>query len=36
VGAYRSEIDPVLKLLLDAREVERVREQRGARMLWVY
>jgi hypothetical protein len=35
-AVYRSDIDPVLKRLLDAREVERVREQRGKRMLWVW
>ena len=33
---YRFDIDPVLKELLEAREVDREREQRGARLLWVY
>ena len=36
MGVYRSNIDPVLRDLLDAREIERVREQRGSRLLWVY
>jgi hypothetical protein len=33
---HRSTIDPTLKQPFMAREVERVREQRGARLIWVY
>jgi hypothetical protein len=33
---YRSNIDPVLRDLLEAGEVDREREPRGKRMMWVY
>jgi hypothetical protein len=36
VSVCRPQIDPVLRRLVDAQEVEREREQRGSRMLWVY
>jgi hypothetical protein len=33
---YRSNIDPVLRELIDGREVVWERQPRGARLLWVY